>query len=329
MHIKKIAAPVLFMLLLCSRPAVQAAKERDFPAGPAVLWNDPGDVSARDLFYGSGGKEHVPQGPFTFVKEDLNGTNPKFVVRDAGGHKWKVKLGNEAQPETVAARIVWAVGYYANEDYFLESLQVQGLPAHLHRGEHLIGPDGTVSNVRLKREDEKKLGTWQWRHNPFTATREFNGLKVLMGVINNWDLKDENNAIFDIGGQQVYLISDLGASFGAAGRSWSREKSKGDLDAYRQSPFIRKIKAGVVDFAVPARPRFIFAVNPKEYTARIRLEWIGKDIPRADAKWLGDMLARLSPKQIQDAFRAAGYAPEEAAAFADVMQLRISALTAL
>ena len=33
--------------------------------------------------------------------------------------KWRVKLGVEARPETVASRLVWAVGYYANEDYFL------------------------------------------------------------------------------------------------------------------------------------------------------------------------------------------------------------------
>src|SRR5580698_980146 len=126
---------------------------------PAVMWKDPGDIATRDLFYGPGGPDHVPKGPYKFEKEDMDGTNPKFVVKAADGIKWKVKLGLEARPETVASRLLWAVGYHANEDYFLADLQVQGLPAKLHRGQNQVGADGWVHNVRLKREDEKKIGT--------------------------------------------------------------------------------------------------------------------------------------------------------------------------
>src|SRR5665213_4113767 len=75
------------------------------------LWREPSDIGSENLFYGPGGKEHEPHGPFTFVKEDLDGTNPKYNVRDKDGGKWKIKLGAEAQPETVASRFVWAVGY--------------------------------------------------------------------------------------------------------------------------------------------------------------------------------------------------------------------------
>src|SRR5216110_2797235 len=67
-----------------------------------VLWRDPGDIASRNLFYGPGGEKNQPRGPYTFVKEDLEGSNPKFIVEDGGGVKWKVKLGIEAQPETVA-----------------------------------------------------------------------------------------------------------------------------------------------------------------------------------------------------------------------------------
>jgi hypothetical protein len=81
-------------------------------------------MASRDLFYGPGGRQHEPHGPFTFVNEDLDGTNPKFVVSDRDGVKWKVQLGLEARPETVATRLVWAVGFYANEDYFLSDLRV-------------------------------------------------------------------------------------------------------------------------------------------------------------------------------------------------------------
>ena len=89
-------------------------------SAPAVLWREPEDIANRDLFYGPGGEGHQPRGAvFAFVKEDLAGSNPKFVVRDDTRTKWRVKLGPEARPETVASRLVWAVGYAADEDYFL------------------------------------------------------------------------------------------------------------------------------------------------------------------------------------------------------------------
>src|SRR5450631_3275219 len=46
-----------------------------------ALWTDRGDIRALDLMGGPGGKEHQPTGKFTFEKEDMNGTSPKFIVR--------------------------------------------------------------------------------------------------------------------------------------------------------------------------------------------------------------------------------------------------------
>ena len=163
-----------------------------------VLWRSPGDIRSRNLFYGSGGEAHAPHTTYTFEKEDMEGTSPKFIVRDENGVRWKVKMGHEARPETVASRFVWAVGYSTNEDYFLPELPVEGMPEHLHRGQQFIEPQGTAHNVRLKRylDGEKKVGIWKWSDNPFSSTRELNGLRVIMALINNWDTKDINNAIY-------------------------------------------------------------------------------------------------------------------------------------
>ncbi len=60
---------------------------------------------------------------FKFVKEDLCGTNPKFIVADQSGVKWKIKLGAEAKPEVAAPRLVWAAGYFTPEDYYLPLLR--------------------------------------------------------------------------------------------------------------------------------------------------------------------------------------------------------------
>ena len=304
----------------------------------AVLWRDPSDIGSRNLLYGAGGQAHEPRGTFTFLEEDLAGSNPKFDVRDQAGVKWKVKLGAEAPPEVAASRLVWAAGYFTNEEYFLETLRVEGLPAHLHRGQDLIAPDGVVHNVRLKRsaKGEEKLGAWKWSSNPFVGTREFNGLRVLMALINNWDLKDENNAIYqeknsrgsaDI--QQIYLISDLGASFGSTGFKLSVEGSRGNLEAYSHSKFVNNLSPGDVNFSAPSRPTLFETINLPVFMHRLGLRWIGRQVPRADAKWMGQLLGRLSPDQIRDAFRAAGYSPQDANDFAVIVQGRVAELNAL
>ena len=299
------------------------------------LWREPSDIRSENLLFGAGGKEHEPHGPFTFVKEDLDGTNPKYNVRDSDGTKWKIKLGAEARPETVASRFVWAVGYHVDEDYFLPEARVLELPARVHRGQKLIGPGGVMHNVRLKREEgEKKEDIWRWRDNPFVGTRELDGLRVMMAVINNWDLKDENNAIReekrkDDGDKRVYEVSDLGASFGTTGRGVSHTKSKGNLRSYTRSKFILRERAEFVDFNVPSRPGLLILANPHEFFSRMGLRGIGRNIPRQNARWIGDMLGELSREQIRDAFRAAGYEGEELDEFASDFEARVTELEKL
>jgi hypothetical protein len=84
-----------------------------------------------------------------------------------------------------------------------------------------------------------------------------------------------------------------------------------------------------VDFYVPSRAALIDIANPKEYARRLRLEWIGKNIPRDHVKWLGQLFGQLTPDQIRDAFRAAGYSPQEVDEFAQVVLGRIAELNNL
>ena len=126
---------------------------------PLILWQNPVDIRSRNLFYGPGSQENLPQGPFTFLKEDLHGTNPKFDVLDRNGIKWRVKLGVEARPEVAASHLLWAVGYSTREYYYLPVLRVENMPRRLKRGNKLIAADGTMDGVRLRRESGlKKIG---------------------------------------------------------------------------------------------------------------------------------------------------------------------------
>jgi hypothetical protein len=327
--------PAVLVFAASTTAAAGAATEKpvilNVADGSTLLWHDPSAWATRDLFYGPGGEANQPRGPFMFDKEDLDGSNPKFVVRDANGIKWKVKLGLEVRPETVAARLVWAAGYFANEDYFLRDMRIEGMPPHLHRGQKLVGPGGVVHNVRLKREPdgEKKIGIWQWDKVSFAGSREWNGLRVLMALLDNWDLKDVNNAVYRDGSREIYMVSDLGASFGSAGRTFPPSRSKDNLDSYSRSGFVRRIRPDTVDFWAPARPAFVYIFDFNAYFRRVHLEHLGQNVPRADAKWLGQLLARLSPAQLEDAFRAAGYSAEETQAFARALESRIKVLTGL
>ncbi len=339
-HSKPALTMLSVVVLLCfqvSVSAYQSTARQGAAQNEPVLWRNPADISSRDLFFGSGGRESVPHGPFSFVAEDLAGTNPKYQVRDSDGVRWQVKLGIEARPETAASRLVWAVGYPTTADYFFKELRVVNMPAHLHRGRDLVEPDGTMHNVRLKRHPgEKKIGLWRWRSNPFVGTREFNGLRVMMALINNWDLKDENNSIYrekDPHGsgsyEDLYMVTDLGASFGATGRSWPARKAKGNLESFIHSTFIREVGHDDIDLGTPSRPALFYLVGLREFVRRLELRWIGRHIPRSNAKWIGQILASLSADQIRDAFRAAGYTAAEVEGFTQVVLKRIAALNRL
>src|SRR5215471_2769593 len=282
-------------------PAQAMRDSADAPAvNRAVLWKDPGDIRSLDLFYGPGGRKNIPHPPFEFVKEDLKGTSPKFDVRDGDGKKWRAKLGPEARPETVASRLLWAMGYGANENYFFLDLKIDKLPAQLKRGQSFVAAPDDVKAVRLQRHPggEKKAAVWHWRANPFFGTREFNGLRVMMALINNWDLKDENNAVYDdpSTGRELYEVTDVGASFGKTGKSYSDVASKGNVKAYTHSKFISKIKPEYVDFNFPTHPPLIYFVLPF-FWDQMHLRWIGRHIPRSDVRWIAARLAQLSPKQ--------------------------------
>ena len=62
---------------------------------------------------------------------------------------------------------------------------------------------------------------------------------------------------------------------------------------------------------------------------RARLFWIGRDIPREDARWIGHLLSGLTQRQIRSAFEAAGYSPAEVQAFGELIEVRIAQLTEL
>lgn len=327
--------PAVILLALCSTQ-LSLARDEKLAGQQPVLWVDPGDIGSRNLLWGAGGEDHRPALPVEFLSEAKEGTSPKFEVRDRDGKKWTAKMGLEARPETVASRLLWAVGFSANYNYFLPELEVTNMPAKLHRGRKQAGHDGHVPHVRMQTHPAhmKRVGDWNWRHNPFYGTREFNGLRVMMGLLGNWDLKDENNAILENeeSGARVYEVSDVGATMGTPGKSYTDKSSKGNLSAYRHARLIAHVHSDHIDLNFPKRPPLAELFPEFEWAVffhQLSLRWVGKHIPRQDAKWIGSLLAQLTPQQINDAFRAAGYSPEQIEAYSRAVQSRIEELKRL
>src|ERR1044071_8228842 len=145
---------------------------------------------------------------------------------------------------------------------------------------------------------------------------EFKGLKILMIMINNWDMTDDNNEILarrgdDTGeGELRYIISDLGGTFGKTGGVISRSRNK--PSDYVKAEFIKKVNGDVIHFHYGGKNQKLF-----------------ENITVADARWLSNLLKRLSDDQIKDAFRAANYSPEEVDLLAGEFRERINALAKL
>jgi hypothetical protein len=278
-------------------------KDKKVYSGPAVLWQAPEDIESRDLLLGPGGDAMKPDlSRVTFVAVKEGGWSTKYTVRDGKGNEWVAKLSKEAQPETAAVRLVWAAGYETEIAYLVPELEIVG--------------KGTFKNVRLEARPKnvKRVGPWPWASNPFVGKREFQGLKIMMALINNWDMKDENNQILAKKGmtnsERRYIISDLGATFGKTGGIISRSRNK--PSDYVKAEFVKGVKGGVVDFNYGGKNGKIF-----------------DGITVADAKWLANWLSRLSDEQLRDAFRAANYTSEEVEMLSGAVRARINTLANL
>jgi hypothetical protein len=329
---------LLVIVLGLSSTAFAQKKKKPAPTGTPVLWRDPGNVSSRDLRFGPGAAHLAPTAPFTFVKEDTTGASPKFRVKDANGVNWTVKLGPEAQAETVATRLVWAMGYFAEEAYYFDRAEIKNLP-RLSRGQEFV----SASVVRGVRFEPRRKGVtrgeiWDWLKNPFLGTREFDGLKVMMVLLANYDTRLENNRVLyqkhpDTGDMEArYVVTDIGATLGKVG-GLGGKRVKNSLPDYQTSKFIVSVENGMVEFDYSTKPqgagKFASLFSPGYGKSQANKEKAMRRIPVQNARWIGDMLAQLSDEQLHDAFRAAGYDDATRTGFIRVLRERIKALSSL
>ena len=289
----------IILLLSVSSLSFADKKAKKNVRGTPVLWREPVDIQSRNLYWGPGGQQMKPDlRRITFIKEEKGGYSTKYRVRDGSGREWVAKVSKEAQSETAATRLMWGVGYHAEITYLVPRAY--------------IPTKGEFTNVRFEARPKhiERLDEWGWEDNPFVGTREFQGLKVMMVLLNNWDIKDSNNKVLAANNELRYVISDLGTTFGKTGSFITRSRNK-PVD-FVEAEFIDDLKGNYVDFHYSGKRKGVF-----------------RDVTINQARWIGKWLSRLSDQQIRDAFRAANYDPENVRLLAEGVRDRITELITL
>lgn len=314
-----VAGLLLLALLTALSSFVITAQKKptaEQPTGTPVLWRDPGDVSSRNLLSGPGSDNLKPDlSKITYIRDEQTGYSVKYHVKDGAGKSWVVKVGNEARPETAAVRLVWAVGYVSEINYLVPCVHIPNAAKPRKDVPRCEGDGFADARFEARPDDVKRLEPWSWKENPFTGTKELKGLAVMMALLNNWDLKDENNMVISVKGaggesELQYIISDLGATFGKTGGGITH--SRNEPENYAKSKFIDGVQGNRLRFAYSGKSQFLF-----------------DSITVEDARWIAGLLARLTDQQIGDAFRAADFKPDEQQVLASAVRARISELVRL
>jgi hypothetical protein len=337
-----LSAAAIVIVLLAGRVAMRGiwrllGAYRISKAGPRRLratshrlWREPGPIDALDPVHGPGSPDLAPHPPFEFIEEHSNGSQPCVSVRDGRGRRWRVKWGDEVRSETFAVRFAWACGYFAEVTYFVPAGAIASA-ANLARARACIDTTtGAFGDARFELDDPavRKMfeeHSWSWDDNPFIGTREFTGLRILVMLLSNWDIKDRrdvargsNTAIFEHRERRGrtearYLLTDWGGSMGRWGASVAT-RGRWDLEGFEaQTPgFITGVDNGVVLFG---------------YTGQRTAE-IGGDIPVDHARWFYSYVKRLDERYLTTALTASGATDDEATRFARALTNRIEQLRA-
>lgn len=280
----RVAAGVLVAAMAAAvLTASQSSNPKSRRATIDELWKDPGNIAAKDLRWGRGGKALAPSadGVYQFKSSDTTGYSPGYDVVDAQGRKWDVKTGDEGQTEVMASRLLWAIGFHQPVVYFVPEWTMK---------------DGPVSRPNSGRfrlgSDHDTDGEWSWTENPFLGTRQLKGLVVANLIINNWDLKPSQNRIFTEvrNPSRWFVVQDIGASFGKT--AWP-VGNRNNIDDFESQKLVLGVENGRVQFDYHARHRELLA-----------------DITPADVVWVCRLLDRITDKQWAQLFTGAAISPE-------------------
>ena len=206
----------------------------------SVMWEMPDNIAGKDLFWGQGGEQrpapaaiHVPRG---------RPQRHQSQVRCTRCH-WQEMAGQTGSG--VPARGGGIAPSLGSRLLRERRLCAPRNPGSRPEDEAQIGKSEgrhEVNDARFARKPggQKKMASGSGSTIHSSEPANLTALRVMMAWSNNWDLKDDNNAVYEDqkNKRQIFLVSDVGASFGANDFEAGRRPIQGQPGQLQASKFI-------------------------------------------------------------------------------------------
>jgi hypothetical protein len=301
--------------------AVSAAAVADDPKSPdrtsviarAQVWS-PTKVRAVNVKQGPQGPGAFPFGATvscTYLDKKLGGASPKFACLVGERDEIRVKFGGgngEVFGEVLATRLLWTLGFGADRMYPV-TVVCRGCPkefSSLPQSGDTMRFEPAVIERRMPGWEWPPEGAQGWAWNELSdvdpksagASRaQRDALKLLAVFMQHTDSKPEQQRILCLNGTRsrssrscrpFLMISDVGLTFGRANRMNENAIGSVNLHAWRETP-IWKDQAGCIGNLA------------KSMTGTLD----DPPISESGRRFLANLLAQLSDRQIRDLFEVA------------------------
>ena len=162
-----------------------------------------------------------------------------------------MKFDEEVHAEVAANRIVWALGYFVEDQYFVPEGTVTGATgsaAPRASSARAARSRTRASAARNPDDAADGRGVDAAAATRLSDRRSCPACTILMTLINNWDIEGpRNNKVLratlpDGRVERRFLVADLGATFGRMGGGVITNHSKWNLEHFRQEGFIEKVE---------------------------------------------------------------------------------------
>lgn len=324
-------AIVLFAGILCAESGLVGIPKdrREYYFRKAKIWQQK-EIASADILAGPQSDIAVPAEKEVvchYVEGREEGYAPKFKCKLAGSEetvlvKYKSR---ETFAEIAASRLLWALGFYADE-YYPVKLKCLGCPAKdpSQRSTEQTSVERVFEDAIIERNFPGEIGEfndqgWDWEELDEKklegATKaEIDALKLLAVFIQHTDSKREQQRLGcyskDIHQQNdmvtckhpVLMIQDLGATFGKGGFSVT-SISQMTLHAWKNQSIWNATKEGEFKTKNPGRTACFGNLISAKFAFRDGLS--DPQISEEGRKFLASLLNQLSDQQIHDLFRVA------------------------
>ena len=231
-----------------------------------------------------------------------------WVVLDNEGRQWcvearkvsateqaQLEASREAKAVALGASVVAALGYWVEDTLISRSdVKVEGVVLR-------------SALWRLARPPDEEWRAWTWQSNPFVGSQQLQGLKVALLLLGVTDFEHSPGEWTKRGEDAIYFAGPFRRSLGY--RDGILSGGAGNLKRYRDSTLVVRSEGG-----------FLRTESKAPSLQGLSL---------SDAQWLAGRANNLSRMALVEAGVSAGFSPEDATAFADGFQRRVSVVLSL